>query len=269
MKKLIFLVLILAAGVAMATCPDGKTYPVHFTFDDGPHSVLTPRVLDILREERVPSTFFISGHNLAGGQSNPANRQKYALLDRMRNEGHLIGSHTYQHIEHNSSSMNPSEIRANIRRAREVLRGYETPILRLPYGAGSFRSSNPASQARNDLVMRTVRDEGYTHVGWDVDTNDWSARHRPTLQETMLNQICRNCASHQGGACVVLFHDVHAHTADNLRTWIRAVRSAGHRFVPLSADRRYEEACASHPDAEHDQLLRDIDAVLGRGRNNR
>lgn len=266
-KSLTLLLLICSA--AGATCPDGRTYPIHFTFDDGPHSVLTPRVLDILRDEQVPSTFFISGHNLPGGKSNLANRAKYALLDRMRYEGHLIGSHAYEHIQHNTSSMTSDQIRANFQRGREVLRGYESPILRLPYGAGSFRSSNPEVQARNDLVMDTIRAEGYTHVGWDVDTNDWSARHRPTLQETMLNQICQNCASHQEGACVVLFHDVHAHTADNLRTWIRAVRNEGHRFVPLNADQRYEEACASHPDTELDQLLKDMDKAFAHRRNQR
>jgi peptidoglycan/xylan/chitin deacetylase (PgdA/CDA1 family) len=60
MKKLSFIFsLSLLVKVANAACPDGKTYPVHFTFDDGPHTVLTPKVLDVLKEEKVPATFFV------------------------------------------------------------------------------------------------------------------------------------------------------------------------------------------------------------------
>src|SRR5690606_29747049 len=83
-----------------AACPDGKTYPVHFTFDDGPHGTLTPRVLDVLKAEKVPATFFVLGERFAGGKSNPSTKTAYAILDRAKKEGHRIGSHTYSHINH-------------------------------------------------------------------------------------------------------------------------------------------------------------------------
>jgi len=58
MKKISFLIfLTVFYGVAESACPNGKTYPVHFTFDDGPHGTLTPKVLDVLKEEKVPATF--------------------------------------------------------------------------------------------------------------------------------------------------------------------------------------------------------------------
>jgi peptidoglycan-N-acetylglucosamine deacetylase len=210
---------------AIARCPDGKTYPVHFTFDDGPHLTLTPRVLDILKEEKVPSTFFVMGKNFAGGKSNPQTKPYYDLLDRQLKEGHKIGSHTYEHLNH--PTLAPQQMRDNILKSNPLLKGYLSPVLRLPYGAGSFRSSNPEIQRKNDLVMKTVSDSGMKHLGWDIDTNDWDAKKRPTLLPTLLKDICRE----KGG--VVLFHDVQKFTVDNLREWIRAVKAEGHTFVPL------------------------------------
>ncbi|MFN0084448.1 MAG: polysaccharide deacetylase family protein [Blastocatellia bacterium] len=61
---------------------------VALTFDDGPDEQWTPQILDILKREAVPSTFFIIGRN---GQSTPA------LVKRIVAEGHDIGNHSYTH----------------------------------------------------------------------------------------------------------------------------------------------------------------------------
>lgn len=209
-----------------AQCPDGKSYPIHFTFDDGPHPVLTPRVLDVLKQEKVPSTFFVLGSHFAGGRAKPENRAKYAMLDRMKREGHVIGSHTYNHLNH--PTFTAGQVRENIKKPELLLEGYLSPVMRLPYGAGAFRSSNPSVQAKNDMVMSTVREAGYKHVLWDVDTNDWDATKRPQLLQNMLRDICRK----KGG--IVLFHDVQKFTVDNLQSWIRAIKAQGHTFEPLS-----------------------------------
>jgi peptidoglycan-N-acetylglucosamine deacetylase len=221
-----FLILIAALPLSVkAVCQDGKTYPVHFTFDDGPHPALTPRVLNILKEEKVPSTFFVLGNRFAGGKSNPETKTAYALLDRMKREGHRIGSHTYEHLNHPQYSA--AEIKENIMKPNLLLKDYLSPVLRLPYGGGSFRSSNPQVQAKNDLVMNTVKKAGFKHVGWHVDTNDWDEKRRPQLLSKMLKDICFN----KGG--IVLFHDIQKFTVDNLHDWIKAIKREGHTFAPL------------------------------------
>jgi peptidoglycan/xylan/chitin deacetylase (PgdA/CDA1 family) len=226
MKKLNLIALsILLLPTVHAACPDGKTYPVHFTFDDGPHGTLTPRVLDVLKEEKVPATFFVLGERFAGGKSNPGNKTAYAILDRAKKEGHRIGSHTYSHINHPNFSA--AKVRENIMKPNPLLKDYLSPVLRLPYGGGSFRSSNAATQAKNDMVMKTVKNAGFKHVGWDIDTNDWDAKKRPTLLATLLKDICRT----KGG--VVLFHDIQKYTVDNLQSWIKAVKKEGHTFAPM------------------------------------
>ena len=63
---------------------------VYLTFDDGPHPVYTPQLLDGLNERGVHATFFVVGKNILGNE---------ALLKRMETEGHLIGNHTYSHVK--------------------------------------------------------------------------------------------------------------------------------------------------------------------------
>lgn len=226
MKKINLLALsVLLLPTVHAACPDGKTYPVHFTFDDGPHGTLTPRVLDVLKAEKVPATFFVLGERFAGGKSNPSTKTAYAILDRAKKEGHRIGSHTYSHINHPNFSA--AKVRENIMKPNPLLKDYLSPVLRLPYGGGSFRSSNPTTQAKNDMVMKTVKNAGFKHIGWDIDTNDWDAKKRPTLLKTLLKDICRT----KGG--VVLFHDIQKFTVDNLQDWIKAVKKEGHTFAPM------------------------------------
>ena len=227
MKKFILLstLSVLFIPFSQAAFPDGKTYKVHFTFDDGPKSALTPRVLDVLKDEKVPATFFVLGEYFEGGKKNPATKSAYAILDRMKKEGHRIGSHTYKHIDHPLYSA--ARVKENIMKPNPWLKDYLSPVLRLPYGGGSFRSKNPATQAKNDMVMNTVKKAGFKHVGWDIDTNDWDAKKRPTLLPTLLRDICRE----KGG--VVLFHDVQKNTVEHLREWIKAVKKEGHTFGPL------------------------------------
>jgi peptidoglycan/xylan/chitin deacetylase (PgdA/CDA1 family) len=225
-KKTILITLsVLLIPSLYAACPDGKTYPVTLTFDDGPHAVLTPKVLDILKEEKIKGTFFVLGNHFAGGKANPSNKTSYAILDRQKKEGHYIASHTYDHLAH--SKLSPEGMRSNIMKSNLLLKDYLSPVLRLPYGDGSFRSSNPVTQKKNDMVMKTIKDAGFKHVGWDIDTNDWDAKKRPTLLQSTLKQIC----SEKGG--VILFHDIQKYTVDHLKEWITAIRKEGHTFVGL------------------------------------
>jgi peptidoglycan/xylan/chitin deacetylase (PgdA/CDA1 family) len=225
-KKYIIITLsVLILPSLHAACPDGKTYPVTLTFDDGPHSVLTPKVLDVLKEEKVKATFFVLGSHFAGGRANPSTKTAYALLDREKSEGHYIGSHTYDHLNH--PTLTAEKMRSNIMKSNPLIKDYLSPILRLPYGGGSFRSSNPVTQKKNDMVMATVKQAGFKHVGWDIDTNDWDAKKRPTLLRDTLKQIC----SEKGG--IILFHDIQKNTVANLQDWIKAIKAEGHTFVGM------------------------------------
>ena len=123
MKKYIIItlsVLILPSLHAGTPCPGGKTYKVTLTFDDGPHSVLTPKVLDVLKEEKVKATFFVLGSHFAGGRANPNTKTAYALLDREKSEGHYIGSHTYDHLNHPTLTAEKMRIEDAMEKLKQV-----------------------------------------------------------------------------------------------------------------------------------------------------
>jgi len=263
MKQLLISAFLLSSSLSFAACPDGKTYPVTLTFDDGPHQTFTPQVLNVLEQENVKGTFFVLGKHFAGGKKNKNNQWKYDILDRMKKSGHTIGSHTYEHLNHPSESR--ERIQNNIYKSNELLKDYLSPVLRLPYGAGAFRSRNPDTQRKNDFVMDTVKKSGFKHVLWDIDTNDWDPKKRGTLLPTMLRDIC----SQKGG--IILFHDIQKNTVDNLQSWIRAIKAEGHqivgleRFVPEASHPLPPEACEPPGNSEIDRLeqfIKEVDRSL-------
>lgn len=126
---------------------------VALTFDDGPDSVYTPQILDILKKQGAKATFFVVGTRV---QQNP----DVAL--RIVREGHAIGNHTYTHKL--MSSRDLRDIRREITAADEAIfrvTRQRPRIFRPPYGA-----EDPG-------VMREVFRLGYKVILWSIDSQDW------------------------------------------------------------------------------------------------
>lgn len=230
------LFMLLIFTVNAMRCPGAKSYQVALTFDDGPHSVNTKKVLNILKAKEAPSTFFINGVHLTGSQ----NKNNFKLLDQMLEEGHSIGSHTHKHIHHTQIPYN--EAKFNINKASETFGDYITSILRLPYGDGASLRDDLDGANTQKPVVKLINSLGYRHIGWDIDTRDWSPSGRQKLPGKMLRDICNT----KGG--VILFHDVQPNTVSNIADWIDKIRAAGHTIVKLgdlknsSGNTRYPEA---------------------------
>ena len=99
---------------------------IALTFDDGPHAVWTPRVLDALDEVSARGTFFVVGRNVA---AHPE------LVRETRRRGHEIGTHLYSHERSvvNDDAAFATELRASIAQLEDVL-GERVHWLRFPYG---------------------------------------------------------------------------------------------------------------------------------------
>src|SRR6476620_3560664 len=93
---------------------------IYLTFDDGPHPHITPFVLDELRKYNATATFFCIGKNVAG---NPA------VFQRIINEGHAIGNHTYDHLD--GWKTGNAEYLENILAAKKYI---DSDLFRPPYG---------------------------------------------------------------------------------------------------------------------------------------
>lgn len=187
---------------------DGRPY-VALTFDDGGPAWRVNEILDVLKEARVRSTFFLLGEWV---RANPDE------VRRMAAEGHEIANHSYSHPRFNW--LDEAAMREEILAARAALRevtGRE--------GARFFR---PPYGVYNGTLTALLSELGYRAlVMWDVDSRDWSG----LAAETIARQVTGDATA----GSVVLFHLHGAHTAEALREIIPALRARGYGLTTLGA----------------------------------
>ena len=152
---------------------------VHLTFDDGPHPVATPKVLDILRTRGIQATFFVVGQNV---QLFPD------IVRRAVHEGHVIGNHSRSHrsLLFKSSAIQREEIRS-ANTTIEGVTGQRPWLFRPPFGYFDHRT------------IRLAESEGLKVVMWDVNTRDFSHAHP--------KQIVRAVTRSVGQGSIILHHD--------------------------------------------------------------
>ncbi len=184
------------------------TKKIHLTFDDGPHPINTPKVLDILSTHGITATFFVLGERIAAYGS---------IAARAVAEGHRVGNHSFDHEQ--LSSLSEAQIYAEIKKTEAALSKYIPidRIVRPPYGA------------RNAKVDKVLESLDYRTVMWTVDTEDWK-RIPDAWVEYGLQQIQSRETS------LVLMHDIHKTTVDHLDAFIKGILALGNvEFVNLQA----------------------------------
>ncbi|MBQ3534511.1 MAG: polysaccharide deacetylase family protein [Clostridia bacterium] len=198
---------------------------VYLTFDDGPSSNITPRILDTLKANDVQATFFIV---------NYSSSNKY-LIQRMINEGHTVAIHGYSH-DYAAIYANDDAFMNNIYRLRDKLLadfGYNATIIRFPGGSSNTVSANYNAGIMSRLVER-VEQEGFTYFDWNVSSGDASGG------SVSKSSIYRNVTSRlsRGRNNVVLMHDAAAKstTADALQDIIDYGKGNGYCFLPITPD---------------------------------
>jgi cellulose synthase/poly-beta-1,6-N-acetylglucosamine synthase-like glycosyltransferase/peptidoglycan/xylan/chitin deacetylase (PgdA/CDA1 family) len=196
---------------------------IALTFDDGPDPNWTPAILDILKQENVPATFFVIGRN---GQAYPN------LVRRIVNEGHEIGNHTFTHpnLGEIPGSLTDLELNAT-QRLIESLVGRSTVLFRPPY-FGDAEADKPQE------VEPAIRAEqlGYLMVGVRIDPDDWKL---PVSANEIVNKTLQRAmdTNPETRGQVVLLHDSGGDRSATVRALpllIQELRTRGFRFVPVS-----------------------------------
>jgi peptidoglycan/xylan/chitin deacetylase (PgdA/CDA1 family) len=178
---------------------------VALTFDDGP-AAYTSAVLDILKTEQVPATFFLIGKNIYGNES---------IVARMHHEGHTIGNHSFHHgfnFDWQSASRMEQEI-ISTNAAIQQITGQPVKLFRPPYGV---TNPNPS---------RALRKTGLKSIGWSIRSMD-------TVVQSDLRLIAKIMRSLKDGD-IILLHDRCAITAKILPQLIQAIKAKGFRFIAL------------------------------------
>ena len=181
---------------------------VALTFDDGP-GPYTAALLDILKERKVPATFFVLGTRV---DSYPE------IIKRMEKEGHEVGNHSNSH-KNLKDMTTVAQVKAEMdlcaNKVNKLL-GHKPTVMRCPYGSC------------DDQVVQYAKSEQIPIIQWDVDTRDWESRNTNSI----LNKTFNGGGLSDGS--IVLLHDIHKSTVDSVSTLIDRFIKQGYTFVTVS-----------------------------------
>ena len=170
-----------------------KENEIILTFDDGPDPKYTPEILDILKAENVPASFFMVGQNM---ESN------IPLVKRIYNEGYEIGNHTFTHPNLAEVTRERAKLEMNgTRRLMEIITGHSTVMFRPPFNA----DAEPQDLAEI-IPVEESRKENYITIGESVDPQDWDVTGQfnpPITADSIFNRVVR----YQKLGAVILLHD--------------------------------------------------------------
>lgn len=154
---------------------------MYFTFDDGPHPVATPFVLDVLKQFNAKATFFCIGKNVVAYPD---------IYKRILNEGHTTGNHTFNHL--NGWKTPDQEYIQNIGEARKYI---DSNLFRPPYGRITKFQIRLLTASEN-VKQKTV----FKIIMWDVLSGDFDIA-------SSADKCVKNVTSNAKAGSIVVFHD--------------------------------------------------------------
>lgn len=168
---------------------------VYLTIDDGP-SLITGKFLDILKKHNSHVTFFVVGTMILGKES---------IIERMAEDGHTIGVHTYTH-KYDVIYNKPEAFWEDNLRTRKIITdiiGYEPQVMRFP-GGSSNMVSRKYCRGIMSLLVEQAKDHGYEYFDWNYSPEDGSTDINSVdqMSELLVNYIHRNTA-----VPMILMHD--------------------------------------------------------------
>lgn len=175
---------------------------VALTFDDGPGYKTTMALLEGLKERDVRATFFLLGDRI---------EQRKEVVERMKEDGHLIGNHTYSHVQ--LDSVNISCASDEIEKTNTIIQeitGEKPTFIRPPYGSWN-------ATLENEIDM--------TPVLWTVDTSDWNTKDVNQIVEYVVNEV-------ESGD-IILMHDIYDTSVAAALEIVDQLKSRGFVFVTV------------------------------------
>ena len=175
---------------------------VALTFDDGPSPKYTPLLLDGLKERNVRATFFLLGQNVKENQE---------LVQRMQAEGHLLGNHTYNHVQLNK--IPETTARQEILKTNNEIyeaTGKYPEYMRPPYGAW---------KKNMELCVEMLP------VFWDIDTLDWKSQN--------VDAILKAAGEEPEDGSIILMHDEYQTSVEAALLLIDRLKEKGYEFVTV------------------------------------
>lgn len=193
---------------------------IYLTFDDGPREGTTNVILDILKEENVKATFFVTN----GGPDY--------LIKRIVDEGHTIALHTATHnykTVYSSVDAYFNDL-AIVHDRVKRLTGVDSKIIRFPGGSSNTVSKN-YSKGIMTILAKEVVNRGYKYYDWNIESGDAG---KTTTSSGVYNNVIKYLSKTRIN--MVLMHDVKTYTRDALRNIIIYGKENGYSFAAITAD---------------------------------
>ena len=192
---------------------------VYLTFDDGP-SDYTDEILDILKEKGVKATFFVVAKE----------QEYYPAYQRIVEEGHSIGIHSYSHI-YESVYKNLDFFKSDVESMHNLIynvTGYDAWLYRFPGG-----SSNKTSGVDIQDCMEYLDENGYVYFDWNAQNGDAVDYY---ISPDQLNYNVMSSVRSNSGDTVVLMHDLggHHNTVEALSDLIDTLKAEGYELLPIT-----------------------------------
>lgn len=175
---------------------------VALTFDDGPDDECTKNLLDGLEKRGIRVTFFLMGQNIAGNED---------LVKRMKADGHLIGNHSYSHVQ--LTKAGAEAVCQAVDRTSKIIEditGERPQYMRPPYG---------------DWNEELECEVGMTTVLWSVDSLDWKLRNKNRIVKRVLKDV-------EDGD-IILMHDIFPTSVDAALEIVDTLTKRGYTFVTV------------------------------------
>ncbi|MBO9131009.1 delta-lactam-biosynthetic de-N-acetylase [Bacillus sp. 165] len=186
-----------------------KHKDIYLTFDNGYENGFTPKILDVLKEKKVPATFFVTGQFM---------KEHPKLVKRMVKEGHIIGNHSWHH---------PDLTQVSEVRFRKELELIEEEYEQLT-GKKDLKYLRPPQGIFSERTLAISREMGYYNVFWSLAFVDWKVDQQRGWQyahDNVMKQI------HPGA--IILLHSISSDNAGALDKIIDDLRKRGYHFKSL------------------------------------
>lgn len=190
------------ADVILEEEPLGDNPKIALTFDDGPHPYYTEQLLDGLKERGAKASFFVLGEQ---AQACPD------LIKRMQEEGHLVGNHTYSHMQLGKN--NRERFKEELVKTSQVLAeltGEEVQYVRPPYGSWD-------KSFETELMMFPVL--------WTVDPMDWCSDDVSGIVQKVTKKSKENS--------IILMHDEYKSSVTAALQIVDILQEQGYEFVTV------------------------------------
>lgn len=202
----------------IANITSGTEKIAYLTFDDGPNNTVTPKVLDILKDEDVKATFFVIGKHV----------EEYPeIVKQAYDEGHYIANHGYSH-NNNYLYKNDESFINEVKKTDEAIgkaigkNEYCSYVFRFPNGYMA-----PSNKEKKKRAVKILSNMNYEYIDWNCLNNDSMKKYTNTQLLQNLKESCKN-----KNTLVILMHDTKdvSNSSLVLKDSIKYLKSQGYKF---------------------------------------